>query len=110
MSRYVSGSRRCESDTWVSVNRLLMGVRSSWAMSLEKSINFAKSSSSLSSMVLRLLANSAISTGTASIGIRWSSLWAVTLSARSFMIRSGAKPLRAAHHPSRPLSRVARTT
>ncbi|MDT4885778.1 hypothetical protein FQZ97_1220510 [compost metagenome] len=84
-----------------------MGVRSSWARSLENSCRRAKSACRRASMVLRLSARSANSTGTASTGMRWSSFCAVTVMARSFMMRSGARPRRAAHQPNTPLTRMA---
>ncbi|MNT25251.1 hypothetical protein D3C72_1607610 [compost metagenome] len=106
-SRYLSASRGCDSTTWVCVIRLVMGVRSSCARSDENSDRRAKSRCRRSSMALSVAARSAISTGTASTGMRSSSLCAVTVRAREAMVRNGESPRRAAHQPSSPLASAA---
>ncbi|MCY1378475.1 hypothetical protein D9M69_661140 [compost metagenome] len=106
-SRYLAASRGCDSTTWVCVIRLVSGVRSSCARSDENAESRLKSLCSRSSMALSVAARSAISTGTASTGMRSSSLYAVTVRAREAMVRSGASPRRAAHQPSRPLASAA---
>ncbi|MNN46305.1 hypothetical protein D3C81_1606840 [compost metagenome] len=106
-SRYLAASRGCDSTTSVCVIRLVMGVRNSCARSEENSDRRLKSSCSRASMALSVAARSAISTGTASTGMRSSSLCAVTVRARDAMVRSGASPRRAAHQPSNPLASAA---
>ena len=106
-SRYFVPSRGWDSTTSVCVSRFVIGVRSSWAMSVEKSDKRRKSFCRRSNMPFRVAARSATSTGTVSTGMRSSSLSAVTVRAREAMVRKGARPRRAAHQPNRPVASAA---